>query len=174
MTPGYCSPEQAHRQPLSRKTDIWSWGVAVLEMFTGEVTWRSGVAAPGVLQAYLKGRPKVELPAMPNGVVEVLQKCFRSDPAERWASLAEVAEALQRAYRQAVGKEHPRPMPAAPHHARQIIAAHDRRTGDGDCNGTIPATGLSKHSRPPAVIRPGWKHSCISVLAPARRRRSPI
>ncbi len=26
MTEAYCSPEQAAYHPLSRKTDIWSWG----------------------------------------------------------------------------------------------------------------------------------------------------
>src|SRR6266498_3867772 len=35
MTQAYCSPEQAAKQPLSRKTDIWSWGVSVLDMFYG-------------------------------------------------------------------------------------------------------------------------------------------
>ena len=48
MTPAYCSPEQAEGEPLSRKTDMWSWGLSVLQMFTGERTWRSGtVAAEG-------------------------------------------------------------------------------------------------------------------------------
>ena len=42
MTPAYCSPEQANNEPLSRKTDIWSWAVSVLEMLLGEVCWQSG------------------------------------------------------------------------------------------------------------------------------------
>ena len=45
MTPAYCSPEQAAHQPLTRRTDIWSWGVSVLEMLVGEVTWLAGQAA---------------------------------------------------------------------------------------------------------------------------------
>src|SRR5262249_26479456 len=39
LTPAYCSPEQNGGQPLSRRTDIWSWGVSVLELYTGGVTW---------------------------------------------------------------------------------------------------------------------------------------
>ena len=35
MTKAYCSPEQAGGVPISPKTDTWSWGVSVLEMFTG-------------------------------------------------------------------------------------------------------------------------------------------
>src|SRR5262249_17857278 len=34
MTPAYCSPEQAEAKPLGRPSDIWSWAVLVLEMFT--------------------------------------------------------------------------------------------------------------------------------------------
>jgi len=52
MTPAYCSPEQAAGAELSRKTDIWSWGVSVLEMFIGERTWERGQAASLVLESY--------------------------------------------------------------------------------------------------------------------------
>jgi serine/threonine protein kinase len=43
LTPAYCSPEQADGRPLSRRTDVWSWGLSVLEMFTGGVTWAHGI-----------------------------------------------------------------------------------------------------------------------------------
>lgn len=128
MTPAYCSPEQAQGLPLSRSTDIWSWGVSLLEMFIGKVTWRSGLAAPQVFKAYLKHPISCGQPPMPNDVAEVLQKCFRSKPNERWANLAEAAEALQHAYRQAVGKEYPRSKPAAPGPSRQAAIVYDRRT----------------------------------------------
>src|SRR5262249_58345974 len=52
MTPAYCSPEQANRQRLTRATDTWSWGLSVLEMFTGELTWGHGTAAPDALEEY--------------------------------------------------------------------------------------------------------------------------
>jgi len=35
-TPEFSLPEQSLMGKLSLKTDIWSWGVSVLEMFTGE------------------------------------------------------------------------------------------------------------------------------------------
>jgi serine/threonine protein kinase len=42
-TEAYCSPEQAQDLPLSRQSDLWSWGLSVLEMFAGRVAWHSGV-----------------------------------------------------------------------------------------------------------------------------------
>jgi len=38
MTPEYASPEQLRGEPLSFKTDIWSWALSLLEMLNGELT----------------------------------------------------------------------------------------------------------------------------------------
>jgi serine/threonine protein kinase len=35
-TPAYCSPEQSLWEPLTRRTDIYSWAVSILEMYPGE------------------------------------------------------------------------------------------------------------------------------------------
>jgi len=80
MTPAYCSPEQSLGKKLTRRTDIWSWGLTVLEMFTGEVTWASGVAAAQALQAYLKhGGEAEEIPPMPGELALLLARCFRGE-----------------------------------------------------------------------------------------------
>jgi serine/threonine protein kinase len=50
MTPAYAAPEQAAGQPLTRRSDLWSWAVSVLELFVGALTWRSGVVAAEVLE----------------------------------------------------------------------------------------------------------------------------
>src|SRR5262249_26707788 len=99
MTLGFCSPEQAAGERLTRRTDIWSWAVSVLEMFIGKVDWSTGPEAPRALQRYLeKTPPESGLPPMPAAVADVLHKCFREDPAERWSSMTEVADALRLIY----------------------------------------------------------------------------
>ncbi len=132
LTPAYCSPEQSEGRPLSRKTDIWSWGVSVLEMFVGEVTWMSGVAAADVLENYLEtDSSDPRLPAMPKGVAEVLHKCFRVNPAERWANLAECAEVLKKVYRREQNTAYARVEPRVVRRSQQNAVIHDRRTAIG-------------------------------------------
>jgi hypothetical protein len=41
-TPAYCSPEQYLQQTLTRRTDLWSWALSVLEMFKGGRRWDVG------------------------------------------------------------------------------------------------------------------------------------
>ena len=38
-TPAYMSPEQSSGVPLTRRTDVWSFAVSVLEMFLGRREW---------------------------------------------------------------------------------------------------------------------------------------
>ena len=103
MTPAYCSPEQVNKQPLSRKTDIWSWAVSVLEMFVGEVCWSSGVAAPEVLRHLDEVKAEgVAVPTMPEDLHELLEACFQIDPAGRPKDLLEITGRLYRIYNVAV------------------------------------------------------------------------
>ncbi len=112
MTPAYCSPEQARGARLTPQTDIWSWAVSVLEMFTGEVTWLSGAAAPAVLEMYLEEPAGPEgTPRLPAAVAELLQHCFQEDPSDRPPSMGAVAERLRQAYAELRGQPHARPAP---------------------------------------------------------------
>jgi serine/threonine protein kinase len=114
MTPAYCSPEQAAARPVSRRTDIWSWGVLVLEMFVGRVPCcdRGGPGAPEVLSRYLQaGEQPAPVERIPADVADVLSCCFSEDPAGRWATLAEAVDVLIDVYRAITGESYPRSMP---------------------------------------------------------------
>ncbi len=114
MTPAYCSPEQANNEKLSRKTDIWSWGLSILEMFTGGVTWMSGVAALEALDAHVEMDAGDEsIPKMPDALTELLRRCFQDAPDSRPKDMADVATTVKVVYQEVVGHDCPRVEPKA-------------------------------------------------------------
>ena len=135
MTPAYCSPEQAEGKLLSRKTDIWSWGLSVLEMFTGEVTWLAGQAAAEALEGYLEsGAGDETIPRMPEEIVEVLRRCFKRGLDDRLRDMQEVIKRSKEAYLHATGVEYSRPEPKA----GQLLA-------DGLNNQAVSLLDLGRH-----------------------------
>ena len=129
MTQAYCSPEQAVRQPLSLKTDIWSWGVSVLDMFYGGVSCRYGQAAGESLKAYFEQAAIDEnLPRMPIAIAKVLGKCFQPNPEHRWDNLKEAMDALIRLYQDTFSQAYPRLLTLPYHTKRSGPGIHHRRT----------------------------------------------
>jgi serine/threonine protein kinase len=103
-TPAYWSPEQAKGLALTQKTDMWAWGLSVLEMFVGEVNWMSGVSAAEVLSLYMQNNGDDEaIPPIPADVAVLLRRCFRQDPANRPESMAEAVETLKAVFGKTVG-----------------------------------------------------------------------
>jgi WD40 repeat protein/serine/threonine protein kinase len=108
-TPEYASPEQISGSKLTRRTDIWSWAVSILEMFYGERTWRSGTVAGYQLETYLNtGSGRKDLPTMPATLGNLLRECLREDPEQRPHNLLQVSETLIEIYQKVSGRSYPR------------------------------------------------------------------
>jgi serine/threonine protein kinase/Tol biopolymer transport system component len=99
-TAPYMSPEQASGKALDRRTDIWSFGVVLFEMLTGQRLF-TGETASEVLASVIKEEPRWEwLPAgCPPAVIRLLRRCLRKRPAERLQDIGdarlELDDALQ-------------------------------------------------------------------------------
>lgn len=66
LTPAYASPEQAAGERLGRRTDVYSFAVSVLEMFTGCLAWRYGPWAKAGLDALrMRGAWERGMPELP-------------------------------------------------------------------------------------------------------------
>ncbi|MFB9521496.1 protein kinase [Streptomyces cremeus] len=111
MTMAYASPEQALRRPLGVRTDVYSFAVSLLEMFTGEVTWLIGPVA-GESLAARRAEHEGPLP-LPPEVAALLARCLREDPAERPPSMLAVADELSALYARLTGTPYPRTRPRA-------------------------------------------------------------
>jgi WD40 repeat protein/serine/threonine protein kinase len=113
-TPAYMSPEQAEAQPLTRRTDLWSWALCILEMFNGGRTWRNGPDALAALRGYLDEPGALVGPGrMPDAVSDLLVRCFSDDPEGRPRTLLDAANALRTAYADVAGRPHARTEPRA-------------------------------------------------------------
>lgn len=122
LTPAYCSPEQAALAAggggpspggaaLTRRTDLWSWAVLVLEMFTGEVTWLGGQVAGEALEAYLAEAPPPGKPRLPAELAALLRQCLRVEAERRPRDFAAVVASLLPVYESATGQAYPRRPP---------------------------------------------------------------
>jgi WD40 repeat protein len=111
-TPAYLSPEQAAGEALTRRSDLWSFALSVLEVFAGHRTWEHGLAAPEVLADYRKGAlSSPDRPAMPEAVLDFLNRCFEEQPEARPRDLAEAAAVFKEAWEQTAGRAYPRRAP---------------------------------------------------------------
>ncbi|HOE66378.1 MAG TPA: serine/threonine-protein kinase [Candidatus Hydrogenedentes bacterium] len=114
MTPAYCSPEQHAHAPLTHRTDMWSWALLVLEMFTRKATWRIGTAGTEALTAYMsQSVPDPRAPSMPAHLATLLKACLQQQPEARPASMQEIADVLARIYKETTGMPYPQPPPKA-------------------------------------------------------------
>ena len=111
-TPAYLSPEQAAGHALTRRSDVWSFALTVLEMFLGRRAWEFGLAAPEVLDEYRHGRLDAGgRPPMPATVAELLARCFREDPDERPRGMTEIAAVLRSAWEESASRPYSRREP---------------------------------------------------------------
>ena len=85
-TVAYMSPEQARAEKLDQRTDIFSLGVVLYEMVTGERPFR-GKSAIDILHAIINVEPPpvTQLnPQLPPELGDILAKALAKDPAERY------------------------------------------------------------------------------------------
>src|SRR5262245_35992628 len=112
-TPAYMSPEQARREPLDRRTDIFSFGSILFRCLTGRPAFEGETAAE-VIDAILTHEPDwSKLPArLPASVKSILKRCLAKDAAERYRHIGDARLDLREA-REARGWE-TRPPARAP------------------------------------------------------------
>ncbi len=98
-TPAYMSPEQAGGQVkwTDRRTDVYSLGVMLFQMLTGELPFR-GSAQSQIQQRQTDDAPsprRIE-PRVPIDLATICLKCLERDPNRRYATAGEFAEDLRR------------------------------------------------------------------------------
>lgn len=96
-TPEFMSPEQIRGKGLDARSDVYALAIVGFEMFTGQLPFQ-GRSAQEMMIARLRGKPKSlreVKPDLPPRLEQVLNKAMALDPADRHATMAAFAEALE-------------------------------------------------------------------------------
>jgi TolB-like protein/Flp pilus assembly protein TadD/predicted Ser/Thr protein kinase len=90
-TAPYMSPEQAQAKPLDARSDIFSYGLVLYEMLSGQ---RAFAADSGIviLAAIVRDEPR-PLKVSPD-LDRIVMRCLRKTPADRFQTVTEIRAAL--------------------------------------------------------------------------------
>src|SRR5215210_2606125 len=97
-TAHYISPEQAMGEPVGPASDLYSLGIVLYEMLTGELPFDADTPL-GIAMKHVNGYvvPPQELnPTVPDGINAITLRLLAKNPDDRYASDSELIEDLER------------------------------------------------------------------------------
>jgi serine/threonine protein kinase len=107
-TAGYMSPEQARGEKLDARTDLFSFGLVLYEMATGQRAFK-GDTGPLLHEAILKQLPtpaRQANPSLPAKLEKIIHKTLEKDCAARYQSAAELHTDLESLKQDILPKPH--------------------------------------------------------------------
>ncbi len=105
-TVGYMSPEQVEGGDVDRRSDIFSFGVLVYELFAGRLPFDGNTVPSVFYQIVHLVPPRLDeiLPGTPPGLSELIDRCLAKAPDARYQSFPELLEELDAVARRAEAK----------------------------------------------------------------------
>ena len=97
-TAGYMSPEQVQGQETDHRSDIFSLGVLLYELFTGELPFK-GVHETALMYEIVNVDPapmSVVKPELDPELDRIVLECLQKEPDERYNSVKDIAKDLKR------------------------------------------------------------------------------
>lgn len=96
-TPDYMAPEQVQGDRGDARTDVYAVGVMLFEMLTGEVPYQGDSPLAVMSQRVTSDAPllRTRRPELPPVVEAVVWRALRREPAERYASMADLRHDLE-------------------------------------------------------------------------------
>ncbi|MCJ7511944.1 MAG: serine/threonine protein kinase, partial [Anaerolineales bacterium] len=177
-TPAYVSPEQGRGGEVGPRSDQYSFGVILYQLSTGRLPFESDTAMGTVLMHLQEPAPPPRLynPNLAPQVERVILKCLAKPPEDRFASVAALNDAYQRALRGDLlpEVEVPPARPAAPvRPAAPAVPRAARPRWPGYLLGAVALVALMVIGAalflPPATPPPGPEAAtgAAATLAPA-------
>lgn len=101
-TPLYMSPEQVEGRPLDSRSDLYSLGVTMFHLLSGQPPFRGDNALSVAVQHLQTAPERLEnlRPDLPAGMCRVVHKLLAKDPAERYPTPRDLLLELRALYRE--------------------------------------------------------------------------
>ena len=105
-TPFFMAPEQIRGDEVDARSDLYSAGALMFEVLTGEHVF-NGTTAVGVLTKHLTAEPDAPSMRAPKQGIDprvdaICKKALAKDPAKRWRTANELAQAIDEVYAETV------------------------------------------------------------------------
>jgi hypothetical protein len=99
----YMSPEQVAGTEIDGRSDLYALGVVAFQLLSGRLPFDAPQASAVLLMQATRAAPLLgeRAPNVPPALAQVVDRCLRKDPNERYATGEALAEALSQALQQA-------------------------------------------------------------------------
>jgi serine/threonine protein kinase len=171
-TVSYMSPEQVRAKDLDARTDLFSFGVVLYEMASGQLPFRgesSGVIFDGILNRTPISSVRLN-PDLPQGLEEIINKALEKDRNLRYQHASEMRSDLSRLQRDT----QMRPVPAEQGQGLAAGATQNRELLSGASSQTSKMSDAAENKEVTQKLSAPMVPAAPAVAPPAPQIQPPV